>query len=60
MDAITEVQRRIGIAKKNYVKLAKKTNFSLDKCTICRYLEGIFGICIHLLVVIDDFFLLFH
>jgi hypothetical protein len=40
LDAITEVQRRIGVAKKNYMKMAKKTNFSLDKHTIVRYLEG--------------------
>jgi hypothetical protein len=40
IDSITEVQRRIGVSPKNYMKMAKSTNFSLDKCTICRYLEG--------------------
>ena len=41
VDMITEVQRRIGVAPKNYMKMAKSTNFCLDKSTICRYLEGI-------------------
>mmetsp|Transcript_15539 Transcript_15539/g.25891 ORF Transcript_15539/g.25891 Transcript_15539/m.25891 type:complete len:369 (+) Transcript_15539:60-1166(+) len=40
LDAITEVQRRIGVAPKNYMKMAKMTNFSLDKHAIVRYLEG--------------------
>lgn len=40
LDAITEVQRRLGVAPKNYMRMAQSTNFALDKHTIVRYLEG--------------------
>ncbi len=40
MAVITEVQRCIGISKKNYMTMSKATQFDLDKCTILRYLEG--------------------